>query len=398
MWWSGDTYQSCGELALSEHDWLFARRYVWMLHGSMHPDSNEMTYENDGIDVPAERLANPYSCWWSFKGNFEWALRLHSIFFVEDQISEEWIPSKFYIPGVHSIEETESLGKGWAAENAMLAAADSLRFINKKNDDGSLDYKYEAAAFCIGGMSHFISDLVHPHHTTYQEYQTSDVNRHNTHWYWDQWVAYRTIMEENIHGGPLYTRLDVTIEEFMAERNLNLYPMLPYEAALRTAEYNALGLDHYGSGRSIYDWDGDIDTHYPASAYQGLSQDWPGQPGFDPRAGARMTEIVNWAVYHIACAILWILQFTDVENRNTTEGRDNYSNGIPPIGGPVDRRDIFDWVKAKGLSEGSGWPESYGGYGNYLNTSLSTSMFILAPLMLVGLAGLLIPMIDRKSF
>ena len=256
-------------------EWIKTRRYSLFLTGTMVPDQTKQINFQEN-DIEREQLTS--------------------------QIKSQWV---MYGPVNHYIHFT-SVGGVIVPENpraaflAEQAGDQALNYLNKNftayevingvKTRVMVKGKYEAAAVCLGGMTHFIADVSSPPHTLKDPWPTHNV--------WDRYADIDlttrfAVSTEFPHGGPNWGEVDPT-DLFAGGAVAALKPMDPFYAAELMAYVT----------HTAYD------TGDPDDAAENLVYDNPDDD--------RIRELLEWSVYYSACAMLGVLNQTDINKRDTT--------------------------------------------------------------------------------
>ena len=389
----------------SHNERINARRYVTFLHGTFAPDKG-LSYEN--VELPPagvlqKEILRKYHPIWSRPSTY---INYHCHYFIrnEELISFPWTSSK-YVTDI-DIWRYWSFAKyavnGWAPEAALVAALDALRWLNKKDSNGVVggDAKYEAASFCLGGMTHFIADVSTPMHTIrWPEFNEEGL----IHKAFEFFVAKYTLWDEAT-SGP--SKVSWNPWEWMNENGLELKPMIPFEACLRQAEYTQLGTDYQDECKSLRNVQtGDFipvdpmgiggDDYYEYHPYcaWGMANNVDVLEG--TAYGERQKELVYWAVYHSACAILWVCELANMNGRNTYYDRNKPSSGVT-IREIPDHKQVTEWINGNKISDAEKWADLLGVSVSTL-TNLTGLSILLAPALAALLVSMTYPIITKKG-
>ncbi|MFX1258101.1 MAG: hypothetical protein ACFFAN_09590 [Promethearchaeota archaeon] len=127
--------------------WFYARRYGRYLSATFWPDFGHTINIAKNCPIPAERVPVRTPTWATKTQRFYG----HSVEFLWDDNNQEWV-----------------LHKNKAGSYALSAAYDAIKYLNYEGElkDGTKKRcrKYEAAAICVGAMTHYIGDVAHPSH------------------------------------------------------------------------------------------------------------------------------------------------------------------------------------------------------------------------------------------
>ncbi len=401
-WWAVNNYQNYPQLfgtdSLQETRYLFARRLFYFLHGTLWPD------RMPGIIQILTDLSSEYIAlnepWMRYEANSY--LRIHNIHFWKttsslpsDPNSNKYIPSRYL--GDHH---------GLAAELCQCAALTALYCLNVKqkfwykerNDDGEYvsknsvwHGKYDAAAKCIGALTHFIADVSVPHHTdaSHLSYE---------HRRWEDYVQYEFLMKFDktlANGRPCWDIIDP--RSLITSEGLDIKPILPYIAAISMAEKTFLACDE-GSNKDVYAYDDQTGSppYLCAPALIDFDLGATSDP-YHSEIAERARKLVSYAVYYAACAILWICELAKMNERtkeHTTEKR-LIKVGIStklkvPSAVSVDQ--IRDWGHINLPNEMDHWLTSRGVdplLASEWAQSFSMSLFVLVPIIALSSAFIL---------
>ena len=389
-WWNANSYAGTG-LFNSEKSWRFARRYVTALYGTMIPDIGMpraiLNIPVNDEEASGENINNHPLLWCRTPGG----KRGHSLFFLMDENTEKYVPSKLLVGDYDPRDRFKDLkSMGLAAEYATIAGLQALYYLNKMKD-GEPAYKYEAAAICLGGMAHFIGDLANPLHTVLTIGHRPPEAQSTNHKSWDAYLDTFANWNDIGPGDPNWGEIDP--REFFDEKNKGLEPIFPYQAAVNMAEITALALDYKGT-HSAYDgeqlemdWDNYVARNLcenPAECSCQLTTEM--KMSCDTRA----KELIMWAVYYTACAILWVLDLTSVEQRDTSNGGGEQAIEVPT--GPKAPNQVKEWIMGNDKQDRSSkWVSERG----LDSINFSQSMIILAPIMIVSLFAF-VPLLREK--
>jgi hypothetical protein len=335
--------------------WLFIRRRFRLLHSTLAPDvaTTSDTKENfagftlRNADVGTEEVIKPALG----ANNLFLDTQNHKMFFIK--IGDDWYNSEF-IPGDHE----KAYGGVLAMFCAYLSA--SLLVYSRNGQSGyprkwtKFKGLYEPAAFFLGCMSHFITDLSMPFHVLIDYY-----SRHtNVEQYIQNEFACYADIEKDPFVFPDWERLNPAT--FLTEKSLELHPMEPYYAAIRMARTTFDCEDNEN-----YDMNSYLENPENPSLVAQYYLDWfkvygswdDFKTSHTGEGGAleRLGELINWAVYYVACVTLYICQLAgtkDLTDEQTVEGR---------IGSRVDSEsgvsatslltpyEVADWFKEPSL-------------------------------------------------
>lgn len=184
-WWRGDSGWSFTDEELER-----IQAYIYFLYGTKIPDFNSR------LSVAVEDVKGRNTIGW---GNIK---QFHHIYYEYDKKIEDY-----------RTEDSAAMGQ------ANLAANDAFEFLTGQQSDPSDGQpKYRAAAACLGGISHFITDLAHPAHvmTTDGTHQWKNGREysgktHDSHGFVDRYasIAGSTVMKPNTYIEKIWTAHDV---------------------------------------------------------------------------------------------------------------------------------------------------------------------------------------------
>lgn len=295
--------------------YLFARRFYRFLYGTLFPD-----LKLDCLDIFSDIELDSELFYlkedWMGMDTF---LGSQTIFFTREDPS---LPSNYYsnkyIPSRY-LGDTTGIG----AELCQLAALSALYCLNVQQhftyDDNGEEKtsfwkgKYEAAAICIGAMTHYIADVSIPHHTV----QDSPRGLHTV---WENYAQYELLMKfdkEIGNGVPCKDIMDPN--DLISSENLEVKPMLPYQAAIAMAEKTFMACDE-GSNKDIYAYDASSgsEPYLCSPALIDFDLKEISHP-YHSEIVERAKKLCCYAVYYTACAILWICELAKMNERTKVQ-------------------------------------------------------------------------------
>lgn len=302
----------------NERKWLIARRYAQFLHGTARPDIKR-PFVNSGKSVPAEESERCESDWQT-KGS-----KVHHVW---------WEYSSYW--DVCYLQNYPSSAHG--AYFAREAAADAEDYLNFDSgeytvEDGSkhrVEGKFEMAAVCLGGMTHYITDLSSPPHTLGPNSGSQPWNW-KSHDFWDDY-ADRTLKTRFTHttvstswgnifpnGGPNWEVVNPSQADSGSNagfKNPALEPIDPYAAAMMMSLITFSACDISGGYMGELASGARVDK---GNEVDGL--EWSDPINSANTREERAKTLLKWAVYYSACAIMWVLDRCEIVNKDTTTGR-----------------------------------------------------------------------------
>ena len=140
MWLKNKYFINIETDELSRKKWLKYRRYIQFLFGTEVPD-------NGPINLEIEKKASP---------NKEAVGSRYSLIWAKKKLNHH-----LYFKYIDVLKDYSAID-GQAAYAAERAFADAKNFLENVNQESkTVEPKFEAAARCIGGMVHFITDVAH---------------------------------------------------------------------------------------------------------------------------------------------------------------------------------------------------------------------------------------------
>ena len=191
--------------------------------------------------------------------------------------------------------------------------------------------------------------------------------------------------------------------------------MIPFQACMQQAEYTQLGTDYYDEGYSLRNLEsGDFTPIDPTGVNDWSNMQWVGEnwwlthpycswgmgnnrPSSSNAYGIRQKELINWAVYHCACAILWVCEAAGMNSRDSYSDRDQPPSRIYTYTTAMSYQQIKSW--RKGELDGrtvSGWEKWLGlDHGSLAN--ITGLAMLLAPALAVASTIIVMPIFLTKK-
>ncbi|TKJ20566.1 MAG: hypothetical protein CEE43_12110 [Promethearchaeota archaeon Loki_b32] len=352
------------ECGLTNEQWLRARRKTWFLHGTAFPD----------LPISGKNQISPniqkYLPDEVFKMNkIPWA--------AQSMRHHVWVNATGHLVDGENIE----------AQFALMAARDAIGFLNKpiryKDENGQQHERYgqyEPAAFCLGAMTHFVSDLSSPPHVLKEYCWGQDVTpgvkseRDAAHSNIERFID-KLMDPEFVNNGPDWMTL-FRGQIFSDAECLGLTEKNPGQAAQDLAMYvrntNGTNYGHQNRYDPYYFYKNPFQPPAPRTVYEDV-----------------MKYALKQAVWETARAILWVLNRVDWDQHGTNP--DNYdvvgrlwNDPKPeeeleiPIYEPQSREDIQSELKDMTAWTTVNPPSSGGAVGA---TAVSAALWSLAPLL-----------------
>jgi hypothetical protein len=359
---------------LTKSQWIMARRWGYFLSATAVPDNDDRRSLNQrSSPIPAERAKTRQSKWM--------VSGAHGADFKKTSNGKDW---EYYISGDKGPDTM-----------ALQAASDAIWYLNYKEGDKKIP-KYEAAAFCLGGMVHYISDACVAGHVTHSS-KNVDID-HLEQWSsdsdkgWEGFVASELIFDQNYgvsktppyygggNGGPKWGNGAYEANPFTTPSGVNIKSTMSPDECARTGGYYAFtGYDKDGNPG-----DGSLGPNASANLacllnenYAYLHDNDKDNPLFwndgwtdfyndeaKPNSKIRAFEMAEWAAYLSACAIRWVMGFFDPPADTFA---DRFDEGHIAPGGRGQSLVSIDKIKA--------WIDSKEGVEESLSTWLKNSAY-----------------------
>jgi len=361
------------KIGLSNEQWLRSRRKLWFLHGTSFPDQRV-----EGRSQITTNIINNLPDEYFKMRHIPWANK--------GKHHHVWIDASGELVDNQNLE----------AQFALMAAKDAIKWLNDKieykDTNGQTQERwgrYEPAAFCLGAMTHFVSDLASPPHTLKEYGWGQDVTpgkqqqRKNAHNNFERFIDNLMDPEfiESINGPDLKTLFGNQIYD--DSKSLRLTEKNPGKAAEDLAMYvrNPNG-DNFGHTQEYDPYYFYLDPKNP-KAPQSAYIDF-------------MKYALKRAVWETARAILWVLNRVDWDKHGSDH--DNYDvvgrlwddpKPTEPIGLPRYEPQSLEGIQSE-LRDLNAWttinpPSSGGAVGA---TAISTALWSLAPLLSITLIAI----------
>ncbi|MFW9878556.1 MAG: hypothetical protein ACFFG0_36205 [Candidatus Thorarchaeota archaeon] len=355
---------------------LFARRHVQMCYGTYLADKVAGVVSVTD-SRPADNLNTggikykPLNLWaaTTYKGDNG----PHHTFFSKNDQEGLWVYSGY----------SNMADSGWAPLYADEAALNAYLYLTMYDKVTKTTGKYEAAAICLGGMSHFIADMAIWGHTVRPKLFGGE--GYAGHIAFESYVQSSTGLDtkySKTEGGPSTTMVDPI--QFLTDENnkanFPLEPLLPSEAVIRMAELTFTANDEKKNERSIYDVE-NYKNPNPDSLYAYKLATYKTIDSFTQLVRDRIKMLVINAVYYTARAILSVCQLAKTNMLgNTTIANQTQSIATEPL----DAIKISNWIRTH--KEGTYSLENIAtdlGIDITISSSLSMAFLLMCPLMLL---------------